>query len=164
MRRCLTRPPAVLAAGLWPSMRPAHHSPRSGGRPACKSPKTLNPKTLTGCRSDGDTAFEEEILVRAPQCEVHIFDPTLDRAEVAEVEAVASVEFHDFGLGHRDQRVRHPLKRLLPPKRAPRGPADPSHARCACTRRREGDRTRAHACMPCWASGRARRNSSDGMC
>ena len=50
--------------------------------------------------------------MRAPHCEVHIFDPTLDPAEVQEVEAVDRVEFHDFGLGHRDQRVWRSYHRL----------------------------------------------------
>ena len=43
--------------------------------------------------------------MRAPHCEVHIFDPTLDPSEVQEVEAVDRVKFHDFGLGAKDQRV-----------------------------------------------------------
>lgn len=36
---------------------------------------------------------------------MHIFDPTLDRAEIQEVESADSVEFHHFGLGNKDARV-----------------------------------------------------------
>ena len=51
--------------------------------------------------------------MRAPHCEVHIFDPTLDRTEVQDMEAIDAVEFHDFGLGAKDQRVWHSSHRLL---------------------------------------------------
>ena len=45
------------------------------------------------------------MLKRAPHCEVHIFDPTLDEDQRQHVEAIKGVQFHSYGLGPKDVRV-----------------------------------------------------------
>jgi hypothetical protein len=59
-------------------------------------------------RSNGDTGFEEDVLERAPHCQVHIFDPTLSAAARAKVDALEGVAFHGYGLGGKNENVQGP--------------------------------------------------------
>jgi hypothetical protein len=48
--------------------------------------------------SAGDTSFEDELLSTI-DCEVHTFDPTLDKAVQAAVQARPKLQFHAIGVG-----------------------------------------------------------------
>ena len=48
--------------------------------------------------SAGDTSFEDALL-RPTDCEVHTFDPTLNQAVQAAVEARPNLQFHAIGVG-----------------------------------------------------------------
>ena len=49
--------------------------------------------------SNGETSWERALLERAPQCEVHVFDPTLTEDIQQQVDDVKGITFHNLGLG-----------------------------------------------------------------
>eukprot|EP00740_Mantoniella_antarctica_P025345 CAMPEP_0198703288 /NCGR_PEP_ID=MMETSP1468-20131203/389259_1 /TAXON_ID=1461545 /ORGANISM="Mantoniella sp, Strain CCMP1436" /LENGTH=291 /DNA_ID=CAMNT_0044461963 /DNA_START=1160 /DNA_END=2035 /DNA_ORIENTATION=- len=52
--------------------------------------------------SKGEVSFELGVASKLPNCEIHIFDPTLTPEQKEMVKTIPGAVFHDFGVGTKD--------------------------------------------------------------
>ena len=60
--------------------------------------------------SNGEITFEEHLLsLTENNCEVHVFDYTLNKEKASKVRAVKGATLHEYGIGKEDQVVKTPF-------------------------------------------------------
>ena len=61
--------------------------------------------------SNGEVTFEEHLLsLTHNNCEVHVFDYSLDTARANRVQAVKGATLHEYGIGKEDIQVKTPMR------------------------------------------------------
>ena len=115
-----------------------------GGKQTCRPSQTLNQSgrcLVLSVGSNGDVGFEASLHALAPQCEVHIYDPTLDAQRRAQIPPFAKFFSEPF-TAETAQRYRGRHVNLLcahPP------PAD-AHRSVPCAKRRASACFKRHVC------------------
>eukprot|EP00966_Prymnesium_polylepis_P257065 5938216-Prymnesium_polylepis.1 len=57
--------------------------------------------------SKGEDSWERAMFERRPECQIHIFDPTLpleEETRMVQASAKYGARFHSIGLSHREER------------------------------------------------------------
>ena len=95
---------------IWDYFGPAYNCPSKervgkigdGGKWLCGVRTWLREKpncVVYSFGSKGEVSFELGVASKLPNCEIHIFDPTLTHEQKSVVNSVPGAVFHDFGLG-----------------------------------------------------------------
>jgi hypothetical protein len=95
---------------IWDYFGPAYNCPSrervgkvgDGGKWLCGVRTWLRGKpdcVVYSFGSKGEVSFELGVTFKLPNCEIHIFDPTLTPEQKDVVDTVPRAVFHDFGIG-----------------------------------------------------------------